>query len=116
MTDAPILGGVNLVADLDAAGDFERKHTPYLEITPMGDGATRIDVEVGRYVPHPNQPDHSITWIALYAGEAEIARFDLSPVATTPSVGITVSLPPGTRLRAVEHCNLHGLWAAEIEV
>ncbi|MHB1341722.1 MAG: class II SORL domain-containing protein [Coriobacteriia bacterium] len=115
MSDAPILGPVNHVTDLESAGDFEKKHTPHIDVDVAGD-ALVVTVTVGWDVPHPNQPDHYISWIELFAGGAPIARFDLSPVATAPVVSVEVALDAGTVLRAVEHCNLHGLWAAEVTV
>lgn len=115
MSDAPILGPVNMVADLEAAGDFEKKHTPHIDIDEV-DGAYVVTVTVGWDVPHPNQPDHYITWIEVLAGDAPIARFDLSPVATSPTVSVVANLDAGTVVRAVEHCNMHGLWAAEVTV
>lgn len=115
MSDAPILGDVNKVEDLDAVTDFERKHTPFLEAIDA-DGKTQVNISVGHYVPHPNEADHFIDWIELYAGDAPIARFDLSPVATNPTVSVVVDVDPGTTLTAVEYCNLHGLWAADIVV
>jgi superoxide reductase len=115
MSDAPILGPMNHVTDLDAAGDFERKHTPYVSAESDGD-KVRVTIKVGHYVSHPNQPDHYIQWIMLYAGDAPIARFDFAPVATYPDVCVTVDVDAGTTLRAVEYCNLHGLWAADVEV
>jgi superoxide reductase len=113
MSDAPILDPVNRVTDLAAASDFEKKHTPQIDIDEV-DGAYVVTVTVGAEVPHPNQPDHYITWIELLADGAPIARFDLVPVATAPTVSVVVDLDPGTVVRAVEHCNLHGLWAAEV--
>ncbi|TDB38891.1 MAG: hypothetical protein D9V44_04240 [Actinobacteria bacterium] len=113
MPEAPILGPVNMVADLSVASDFEKKHTPHIEAATV-DGVGIVSVTVGWGVPHPNQPDHFIGWIELFAGEASIARFDLSPVVTAPTVSVAVDLEPGTVVRAVEHCNLHGLWAAEL--
>ena len=113
MSDAPVLGPINLVADLAAAGDFEKKHTPHIDIDDA-DGSCVVTVTVGWDVPHPNQPDHYIAWIELLADGAPIARFDLVPVATAPTVSVVVDLDPGTVLRAVEHCNLHGLWAYEV--
>lgn len=115
MSDAPILGPVNLVKDLDAAGDFEKKHTPHIDVDEVDEGLL-ITITVGWDVPHPNQPDHYIAWIELYAGEAPVARFDLSPVATVPVVSVVVNVDAGTVLKAVEYCNLHGLWAAEVTV
>ncbi len=113
MTDAPILGPVNHVVDLSAASDFEKKHTPHIDVS-SANGVTTVTVTVGWDVPHPNQPDHFIAWIEILADGAPIARFDLSPVATEPTVSVAVSLEPGTAIRAVEHCNMHGLWAAEV--
>lgn len=115
MSDAPVLGPVNMVEDLDAVTDFERKHTPYIETTEV-EGGLEVTVKVGHYVGHPNAADHFIAWIELYAGDASIARFDLSPMATAPQVSVVVNVDPGTKLVAVEHCNLHGLWAAELVV
>ena len=115
MSDAPILGPLNLVDDLASAGDFEKKHTPHIDVDEVDEGLL-VTVTVGWDVPHPNQPDHYITWIELLAGEAPIARFELSPIATTPVVSVVVNVDPGTILRAIEHCNLHGLWAADITV
>lgn len=115
MSDAPILNAINLVTDLDSAGDFEKKHTPHIDIDDV-DGGLLVSVTVGWDVPHPNQPDHYITWIELLANGTPIVRFDLSPVATAPSVSAVVSVDPGTVLRAIEHCNLHGVWAAEVTV
>jgi superoxide reductase len=112
MSDAPILGPLNMVAGFDTASDFEKKHTPHIDIDQAGD-VYHITVTVGHEVPHPNQPDHFIDWIELMIGDAPIARFDLSPVVTSPVVSIAIDAEAGTTVRAVEHCNLHGLWGAE---
>jgi superoxide reductase len=112
MADAPV---VNVVKDFAAADDFAKKHAPYMTLEPVGT-ATLVRVEVGHEVPHPNGTDHYITTIELYAGMTPIARFDLSPQVTSPSVCVIVDLPTGTVLRAVEHCNLHGWWAYDVTV
>lgn len=113
MSDAPVLGRINLVEDLAVAGDFEKKHTPHIQVERTG-AKTIVTIVVGHEVAHPNQPDHFIAWIELYANDAPIARFDLSPVVTEPVVSVVISAEEGTVLKAVEHCNLHGLWAAEL--
>lgn len=109
MSDAPILGPINEITDIEAAGDFEKKHTPYISAERIGD-TVKVTMKVGHYVAHPNQPDHYIAWIVLYAGDAPIVRFDFSPVAVDPDVTVVVRVDPGTTLTAVEYCNLHGLW------
>ncbi len=114
MSDAPLLGSINTVADLESATDFERKHLPHITLERTGE-KVKVSVGVGHYVAHPNEPDHFIAWIEIIAGDAPIARFDLSPVATDPEVSVVLKVEPGSTLRAVEHCNLHGLWAAEVE-
>ncbi len=115
MADAPILEGVHAVDDFDAADDFSKKHTPYIEPCD-GDESGCVSITVGHEVPHPNEPGHFIEWIELLAGEAPIARFDFSPGAVEPRVTCHVRVDPGTTLTAVEHCNLHGLWSYSLTV
>ena len=103
---------VTLVTDFAASGDYEKKHTPFITLEPAGDKVV-VNVEVGHEVPHPNGADHYITCIELYAGGVLISRLDLSPAVTDPKFCVPVSLPAGTVIRAVEHCNLHGWWAFE---
>jgi superoxide reductase len=110
MADAPT---VTVVADFAAASDFEKKHTPFITLEAQLDRLI-VNVEVGHEVAHPNGTDHYITFIELYAGTAPIARFDLSPASVSPTVSVLVSLDAGTVLRAIEHCNLHGLWAFDL--
>lgn len=112
MADAPV---INLVADFAVAGDFEKKHTPFITLEAALDRLI-VNVEVGHEVAHPNGPDHYITFIELYANGAPIARLDLSPAVTHPKFCVPVSLPADTVIRAVEHCNLHGLWAYEVTI
>jgi superoxide reductase len=115
MSDAVVLSPLNHVSDLESAGDFEKKHTPYITVERVGD-RVRIGVKVGHYVAHPNEPDHFIQWIDVSVAGNSIARFDLSAVATDPDVSVVAVLAPDTTVRAVESCNLHGLWAAEVTV
>lgn len=116
MSEAPILDAITLVEDFEAAEDFDKKHTPYIEFCGGDDAKTSVCITVGSVVPHPNEPSHYITWIELYANGSPIARFDLSPVATNPKVSVEVAVEPGTRLRALEHCNVHGVFAYEVTV
>jgi superoxide reductase len=103
------------VTDFATAGDFEKKHTPYVTLEKLGE-RTRVSVEVGHEVAHPNGPDHYITFIELYAEAIPLARFDFSPQTAFPNVSVIVALPVGTAIRAIEHCNLHGFWSYEVRL
>lgn len=112
MNDAPVLAGINRVPDIDAASDFEKKHSPYIACERVED-RVQVTVKVGHWVAHPNQPDHFIEWIEVHAAGAPVARFDLSAVAVDPTVTCLLNVDPGTAIAATESCNLHGIWAAE---
>ncbi len=113
MSDAPVLAGIQTVGDLEAAGDFEKKHTPFIEATREGDTVV-VGVTVGHWVSHPNLPDHFIEYIEIRVAGATVARFDFAAVAAHPKVTCVLAVEPGTALTAIESCNLHGLWAAEM--
>lgn len=112
MSDAPILAGINRIDDFDSAGDFEKKHTPFIDCQREGD-RVRVTVKVGHWVSHPNQPDHFIEWIEVHAAGVPVARFDLSAVAVEPVVTCELNVPAGMPIAAMESCNLHGVWVAE---
>ena len=116
MSDSPSLQPVTLVPDFDTADDFAKKHTPFIESCGSDEGATAVCITVGHQVAHPNEPGHFIDWIELLADGVPLARFDLTPVSTAPRVSISVAVPPGTALRALEHCNLHGVFGYEVTV
>lgn len=115
MSDAPILDGIHHITELDAAGDFEKKHTPFIE-TQEVDGRVRVTVRVGHWVSHPNQTDHWIEWVELQVNGAPIVRVGLAAGVAYPDLSVVLALDSGTTLRAVESCNIHGLWAAEVTV
>lgn len=115
MSDAPVMT-MTIVDDYDNADDFVKKHTPFVEVMDLGDGKYSVIVTVGKDIAHPNQPDHYIGWIGVWAADSEIARFDLSAVVTDPKVSVVVAIDPGTKVTAVESCNLHGLFSYSVAV
>ena len=115
MSDAPVLGGIHRMEDLDTADDFTKKHTPHIDCRREG-GECIVDVAVGHYVAHPNMPDHFFEYIELLANGIPVERFDFSAVAVSPKVTATLNLDEGTKLTALASCNLHGVWAADITV
>lgn len=115
MSDAPALAGIQVVDDIQAAGDYEKKHVPYVEVD-TSDGKAVVTVKVGYWVAHPNTPDHFIEWIEVQADDVPVARIDFTAVATEPQVTCVLNVDPGTKLRVLESCNLHGVWANTITV
>lgn len=113
MSDAPILAGVHHVEDMASAGDFENKHTPNIECTRDGE-KLRVRVTMGHGVPHPNQPDHFIEWIDLFVNDLPVERFVFGAVVADPDVSCVLNVEPGVRIKALESCNLHGLWDWEV--
>ncbi len=80
----------------------------------------RVKVSVG---PHPNRPEHSIRWVALYFREegrpfnpVRLVEVEFEPGYAEPVVEATLRLDkPGT-LYALAYCNLHGIWESSVEV
>lgn len=111
--------GVNTVADVDQAGDLEKKHLPVIsapERVSRGE-QFEVTVEVGKLLEHPNEPGHFIQFIELYAGDTYLARMDFTAKTTCPVMKVCVSLDHGHgKLRAFERCNLHGTWENEVDI
>lgn len=114
MSELPILQPIHHVADLEAANDFERKHTPRVTVE-KAEGKTLVTVEMGQYVAHPNEPGHFFDWIELYVGATPIARFSGAPGLVDPCVTVTLSAEEsaGLTISALASCNLHGIWRAD---
>jgi len=95
----------------------EKKHSPFIQVDgPIKAGEpTKVTVSVGRAM-HPMEAKHWIKWIELYAGEAKIARVDLEPEVSRPVVTFMAVLTGPTTLKAVEECNLHGIWEETLQV
>lgn len=115
MNDAPILGGIHTVENIDTADDFHKKHIPFVEFVRDGDKVT-LTIEVGHYVSHPNQADHWIELIEVYANHAPIYQTAFAAGVAAPKVTVEAMLDPGTQIMVSERCNLHGFWATTVEV
>lgn len=89
-------------ADPDDMTDFEKKHTPVIEIS--GD---KIVVKVGDGIVHPMQEDHYIQYIELFKDGESIAKKEFKP-GEKPEAEFE-DVPLGD-IKAQELCNLHGLW------
>jgi superoxide reductase len=74
-------------------------------------------VEVGKLMQHPNEPAHHIEFIELYADRTYLARMDFTAKTTCPTMKVCVELERNYgKLRAFEHCNLHGTWESDADI
>jgi superoxide reductase len=114
-----LFAGVNKANDPHNLTDLEAKHIPTIAAPSQvraGEpfGAT---VKVGATLPHPNERNHFIEFIELYADDVLLARVSLTAVSTNPEVSLSVCLSaPAERLRALARCNIHGTWIATVPI
>lgn len=92
---------LNKPKDPDNMTDFEKKHTPILEIS--GD---KVIVKIGE-ITHPMEEEHYIKYIELFKDGISIAKKELKPEDKPEAEFEDVTLGD---LKAQELCNLHGLW------
>ena len=98
---------LNVVENLDTASDFELKHFPTLTV----DGNV-CTIEVGKQVPHPQTAEHYISKIDLYV-DCELYKHVELSAEDAPFATIAVEGKSGSKVYAVENCNLHGDWKSE---
>lgn len=82
----------------------QEKHVP----VGVREGNT-LTVKVGS-APHPMTQEHHISWIAIAEGD-HTQRMRLDPTGV-PEAKFVVGDQPIT---LYAYCNLHGLWAAEVQ-
>jgi desulfoferrodoxin-like iron-binding protein len=101
-------------ASADKGG--EAAHTPVVSIVkesklvkerPVKEVVVRVGAKL-----HPMEEAHHIMWIDCYVDDRYVSR-----IVLTPAVEPAVTFYPksaGSKIRIVEHCNLHGHWQAEV--
>ncbi len=119
------------VADLVQTADWKtEKHVPFIECPDkIRKGEyVKVNVTVGKEIPHPNKTEHHIAWMRLMfhpdgekfpyvIGDCQFASHgastegpDTSTVYTNPAMSMSFKTDkPGT-LHSVSYCNIHGLW------
>jgi desulfoferrodoxin-like iron-binding protein len=83
------------------------KHSKLIKELPVKEVVVRIGKNL-----HPMEEAHHIQWIDCYIDDHYVSRVILTP-GLQPAVTIYPKLN-GSRIRIVEHCNLHGHWQAEM--
>ncbi len=119
------------IRDLFQSADWKaEKHVPVIEAPDKVKKGEffKIDVVVGKEIPHPNKTEHHIRWIAVYfhpqgekfpyqIGKAEFTAHgesiqgpDTSTVYTHPQILLSFKTDKAGTIYASSYCNIHGLW------
>mmetsp|Transcript_10786 Transcript_10786/g.25890 ORF Transcript_10786/g.25890 Transcript_10786/m.25890 type:complete len:475 (-) Transcript_10786:1680-3104(-) len=81
------------------------KHIPNLSVSPE----SSVDV----IVPHVMHSDHFIGYVWLVGADSgDVIEAKQFRGSEPPSLS-TASLAPGTKVKAISYCNLHGLWQTD---
>ena len=123
--------------DLLQSADWKtEKHVPVIEgpdKIKKGE-SLKLDISVGKQIPHPNVAEHHIKSIEAYflpSGEKfpyQLARFEFnahgesvqgpntSTVFSEPKITASFKTEKSGVVIAVCYCNIHGLWKSEKEI
>ena len=101
----------------------KEKHVPTITIDKgHKEGKDIVRVVVGHEVPHPNTPEHHISWIELYGVKKDddqlinIGRAAWAPVYSNPNVRFQINqIKDFKSFHALAYCNIHGLWGNSLE-
>ena len=92
--------------------ELSEKHTPVVSISKKPglikeQPVWEVAVRVGAHL-HPMEREHWIQWIDCYVDDRYISRIFLTP-GSEPAAAFFPKAN-GSKIRVVEHCNLHGHW------
>ncbi|MDR1358288.1 MAG: class II SORL domain-containing protein [Coriobacteriales bacterium] len=103
---------VHSIEDIDAATDFELKHTPNVVLEEMGSGQL-LRVSIGlKGITHPQTEEHFIEWIRVFDGTEPVGERLFGPGEEPVAV---FEIERSSNQIAVQSlCNLHGVWEARL--
>ncbi len=125
------------IGELFQSADWKaEKHVPVIEIPAKvkKEESIKMNVSVGKQIPHPNTTEHHIAWIeVLFLPDGEkypfhLGRFEFmahgassqgpntSTVYTHPEVSVTFKTEKPGIVYAYSYCNIHGLWTSSMEI
>lgn len=99
-----------------APGPWQGKEDSHVPAILVGKTDAGLEVQVS--VNHVMDPDipHYIMWLKLYdENETLLGETQFEPDSETPTVTFSIAAGP-QKIKALEKCNLHGIWSAEIEL
>ena len=97
---------LNKPKDPNNMTDFEKKHTPAIEI--LGD---KVIVKVGDGIVHPMEEEHHIVLIQAFADAKLVVGKRLYP-GDAPELELMPKYE-GKEITARAYCNVHGLWKSK---
>ena len=101
---------VHYIEDIDAASDFELKHTPNIEVINDSE-CKRIKVTIGlKGISHPQTEEHLIEWFRV-EDAIETVLYETFDANETPEAEFNVYGESG-EISVLAFCNLHGVWKA----
>lgn len=102
---------INRAKDPESLKGLELGHVPQIKAPDSVKPGVPFEVEVrvGEKL-HEMIPAHFIDWVDLYADDIFLTKFILTPNFTQPICKVFLTLNRPANFRAIEHCNLHGLW------
>ncbi|MDD3042167.1 MAG: class II SORL domain-containing protein [Methanosarcinaceae archaeon] len=113
---------INRPVDPKNLTESEKKHVPaiYVPKTITAGEAFEVVVKVG-FIPHVMEEKHYIEWIELYLNDQKIERVKLTPRNKQAEARFTVQADKSlagkkAKLRALEHCNVHGAWEEFMDI
>lgn len=117
MAEAMAKEKINKPVDSKNLTEGEKKHIPEIYVPESITAGEPFDVivQIGS-IPHVMEEKHYIEWIELYLNDSKVGRAELSPgknekAEATFTVEADRALAgKEAQLRALEHCNVHGLW------
>ena len=101
--------------------DYFDRHTPVIQCSDTAREGEKLKVKVrmGTEYPHPDKPDHFISYVQLWNRETFLAEAHFTPgmLGNNPGfVEVDFYIVPGPvslNLSAMATCTNHGLWQSE---
>jgi superoxide reductase len=117
IAETDLFAQINRARDPNNLQGLELGHVPRIMAPDsVARGAPfEVEIRVGEKL-HEMIPAHYIDWIDLYAGDIFLTKFVITPNFNQPICKVAVTLNASATLRAIEHCNLHGLWEGNREI
>ncbi|NLV81989.1 MAG: Neelaredoxin [Synergistaceae bacterium] len=125
------------LGDYIKTADFKvEKHIPVLSMPAKVKAGELFEIkaDIGKVIPHPNTPDHFISWIQFFykpadgkflvdlgkcyfASHSESLKPEVPGIASTePFCSMKVKLAKSGTIFAVSYCKGHGLWETSQEI